>query len=103
MVHSLSQSQTTVALVDDDPDLVRSVVCPMCHTDGSLTQGALAAGGAWRCTRCGQHWDADRLMAVAAYAVWVAERDRAEGAGPERSRTAAQHQDPPPEHVDGTS
>jgi ribosomal protein L37AE/L43A len=78
MVDSLSRSRTSIALLDDEPDLVRSVACPMCHADVSLTPSALAAGGAWRCARCGQHWDADRLTTVAAYAGWVADRDRAD-------------------------
>jgi hypothetical protein len=75
----------------------------MCHADASLTPGALAAGGAWRCVRCGQHWDAGRLTAVAAYAVWVADRDRADRESAERSRKTAQYRVPPTERVDGTS
>ena len=71
MFHSFSRPHTSVALLDDGPDVVRSVTCPMCHARASLTQSALEAGGAWRCVRCGQHWDADRLTAVAAYAVWA--------------------------------
>jgi hypothetical protein len=47
----------------------------MCHTTASVTQSAVQAGGTWRCARCGQHWDATRLTAVAAYAAWVLERD----------------------------
>jgi ribosomal protein L37AE/L43A len=102
MVHSLSRSHTSVALLDDEPDLVRSLTCPMCHADASLTQSGLSAGGAWRCARCGQHWNADRLAAVAAYAVWVADRDRAPRGSTERSRKAAPHRHPPTERVDGT-
>lgn len=49
----------------------------MCHTPASLTQSALQAGGEWRCVRCGQHWDAARLAAVAAYAAWLVEYDGA--------------------------
>ena len=49
-------------------------VCPMCHARASLTQRTVEAGGAWRCRRCGQHWDAGRLGAVAAYAAWGASR-----------------------------
>jgi len=48
----------------------------MCHTSAALSQSALEAGGAWRCVRCGQHWDAARLAAVAAYAAWSADHDR---------------------------
>jgi hypothetical protein len=63
---------TTV--LDDDRDDSRLLNCPMCHTPTSLTQAAVDAGGDWRCVRCGQHFDAARLAALAAYAVWVAER-----------------------------
>jgi hypothetical protein len=79
MVHSLSRPHTSVALLDDEPDVVQSVACPMCHADASLTRIALEAGSTWRCVRCGQQWDATRLTAVAAYAGWVADRDRAAG------------------------
>jgi hypothetical protein len=102
MVHRLSRPPATVALLDDEPDAVRSVTCPMCHAGASLTQHALDAGGAWRCVRCGQHWDADRLKAVAAYAVWVADRDRADARSSERSPDAAQYRDPPTEWLNGT-
>jgi hypothetical protein len=48
-------------------------VCPACHTvAASLTMAAVLAGAAWRCTVCAQHWDLDRLRAVANYAAWVA-------------------------------
>ena len=69
------------ALLDDEPDVVRPATCPMCHTRASLTQSALDAGGAWRCVRCGQHWDAARLAAGAGYAAWVVQRDRADRRG----------------------
>jgi hypothetical protein len=50
--------------------------CPMCHTvDSGPTADALAAGGGWRCVRCGQRWDAARLAAVAAYVAWVRDKD----------------------------
>lgn len=62
---------------DDDQDIVRSATCPMCHTAAPLSRSAVEAGGDWRCVRCGQHWDAARLAAVAAYAVWTVEHDRA--------------------------
>jgi hypothetical protein len=39
-----------------------------------MTDQALATGAAWRCTRCGQHWDATRLETVAAYARYLAAR-----------------------------
>lgn len=102
MNSSLSRPHTSVALLDDEPDVVWSVTCPMCHAGASLTQSALEAGGSWRCVRCGQHWDADRLTAVAAYAVWVVDRDRADRRGTERSREAAQYRDPPTKWLNGT-
>jgi hypothetical protein len=53
--------------------------CLLCHTvqDG-MTQLGLDSGGCWKCSRCGQMWDAVRLVAATAYA-----RTRA------RERTAA--------------
>lgn len=85
MTHSVSRPQATTALLDDEPDVLRSVTCPMCHTGASLTQAALDAGAAWRCGRCGQQWDAPRLKTVAAYATWVADRERAHTRTTERS------------------
>jgi ribosomal protein L37AE/L43A len=102
MVQGLSRSHTSIALLDDEADAARSVTCPMCHVDAPLTQSALAAGGAWRCVRCGQHWDGDRLTAVAEYAVWVADRDRAGAKTAEHSQTAAQYRNPPTHREDGT-
>jgi predicted Zn finger-like uncharacterized protein len=102
MVHRLSRPSATVALLDDETDAVRPATCPMCHTRVSLTQSALEAGAAWRCVRCGQHWDAARLTTVAAYAAWVVERDRADKRGMERSQDAPQYRDPPTERLDGT-
>jgi len=75
MAHSSSRTHTTAAPLDDQPDVLRSARCPMCHTPASVTQNAIEAGDDWRCVRCGQHWDAARLAAVAAYAAWVADRD----------------------------
>ena len=47
------------------------VTCPNCHTtDATMTTDAVKAGASWRCTRCTQRWDSDRLAVVAAYAVW---------------------------------
>ncbi len=77
MVHNLSRSPATIALLDDEPDVGPSATCPTCHTRASLTQAALEAGGDWRCVRCGQHWDAARLASVAQYAAWVVERGQA--------------------------
>ena len=48
-------------------------VCPLCHTrDQQLTPEALAAGGRWACTTCGQTWTAARLETAAAYASYAA-------------------------------
>jgi hypothetical protein len=58
------------AILPDEPDASGIVTCPMCHTPSPLTRGAVAAGGAWRCIRCGQHWEGGRLAAVAAYDAW---------------------------------
>ncbi len=74
MTHGPSQPHTSVTVLDDEAGIVQSVTCPLCHTGASLTQNALQAGEAWRCVRCGQHWDAGRVAAVAAYAVWDADR-----------------------------
>ena len=52
-----------------------AAMCPSCHTtDPHMNSVLLAAGGDWRCGRCGQRWDALRLAKVAAYDRWVAER-----------------------------
>ena len=76
MTPSRSLPQTAAALADADQAVSRYAMCPLCGTaHPSLTQSALEAGGEWRCARCGQHWDAARLVAVAAYAAWVVERD----------------------------
>jgi transcription elongation factor Elf1 len=54
----------------------RGATCPLCHAiEASVSDEALAAGGGWRCTICGQRWDAPRLATVAAYAVWARERE----------------------------
>ena len=74
-----SVSQVTAVSRDDEPDILGYATCPMCHTPTSVTQDAIEAGGNWRCVRCGQHWDAARLAAVATYAAWVADRERPGG------------------------
>ena len=62
------------------PSLAGPVVCALCHTaDPVMTIGTLKAGADWRCSRCGQRWDAARLTAVADYEVWLAERIAAAG------------------------
>jgi ribosomal protein L37AE/L43A len=77
---ALKSSQPLVtAVLDDEHDAVQSAACPMCHTPAALTRSAVVAGGEWRCARCGQHWDAVRLAAVAAYAAWVVERNATDG------------------------
>jgi hypothetical protein len=43
--------------------------CPLCHTvEINITSAMLAQGGSWRCVRCGQRWDGNRLVTAAAYA-----------------------------------
>jgi ribosomal protein L37AE/L43A len=76
MTPSSSRPDAIAVLLDDDQDIFQFATCPMCHTSASLSQTALEAGGAWRCVRCGQHWDATRLAAVAAYASWSVDHDR---------------------------
>jgi predicted Zn finger-like uncharacterized protein len=60
--------------IDHDTAVLPSLTCPLCHTPASVSQATIDAGGVWRCSRCLQSWDAARLNAVAAYAVWTAER-----------------------------
>jgi transposase-like protein len=78
----LSNSETA-ALLDDGPVVVY-VACPMCQTPSTLTQAEIDAGAEWRCVRCGQHWDATRLTAVAAYVAWTIERAAGERVFPPR-------------------
>lgn len=68
-----------LAVIPPEPDVEsappHTVSCPMCHTvHRSLSAAAVATGEDWRCSRCGQHWDTDRLATVAAYAAWARER-----------------------------
>jgi hypothetical protein len=59
-----------------DPSTPGIATCPMCYTaHPSLTRAAVVAGEDWRCSRCGQQWDAERLAAVAAYAAWMRDRE----------------------------
>lgn len=59
--------------IDITPLANLSPTCPLCHTaDTTVTPHSLNAGAFWACTRCGQTWDAGRLMTVAAYARYVA-------------------------------
>ena len=77
------------------------MTCPLCHASATLTQSAIDAGGAWRCERCGQQWDAARLAAVAAYAIWTAERDRVGRRGKDDSQDTAPYRDAPVELLAG--
>jgi len=79
MAPSSLRPHATAVLLDDEQDLRRAAICPMCHTSATLSQSALEAGGDWRCIRCGQHWDAERLATVAAYAAWIIDKDRIGG------------------------
>ena len=90
----------TAVLRDDEQDIARHAVCPMCHTSATVTQSAIEAGGDWRCVRCGQHWDAGRLAAVAAYAEW-AHRDRVGRRITEADHIAVTFGDAPVDRVDG--
>jgi uncharacterized Zn finger protein len=102
MAHSSSRPYTTAVLPDDAQDVLRYAACPMCHTPSSVTQNAIEAGGDWRCVRCGQHWDATRLAAVATYAACVADFDRVGKRGTEGSQGAALYRDSPTERLGGT-
>jgi hypothetical protein len=43
--------------------------CALCHTStAAVTVQTLYEGAYWRCTRCGQMWDALRLQTAADYA-----------------------------------
>ena len=75
IVDTYPDSQASTARANIDPIVPRHATCPLCHTtNASLSDEALAAGEGWRCTRCGQQWDARRLATVAAYAAWVLNR-----------------------------
>ena len=76
MADSTSSPHVSTALLEGDP-AVPPPACPMCGTGAPLTQQTIDAGGAWQCARCGQHWDAARLVAVASYSAWAVERERA--------------------------
>ena len=59
-------------LPDDAPSTPRIATCPMCH---AAPPAVALAGDDWRCARCGQRWDAERLATVTAYAAWARERE----------------------------
>ena len=100
MAPSFSRPHPTAALLDDE-QVLRCATCPMCHTSASLSQSALEAGGDWRCVRCGQHWDAARLAAVAAYAACAVDHDRVGRRGTEASHDAVRSSDSPAERLGG--
>jgi hypothetical protein len=79
----LSLPQMTAAALDAEQDAWLSLVCPMCHTATPLTQSAVKAGANCGCVKCGQRWDAIRLLTVAAYTARVADRGAAAGKGAE--------------------
>jgi hypothetical protein len=57
----------------DEPEA--SATCPRCHlVDATLTNRSVAAGGYWRCARCGSNWDQGRLATVAGDAAWDSAR-----------------------------
>ena len=65
------------AVLQRDKQKSSDIQCVRCVTrPRSVTQSAIEAGGEWRCVRCGQHWDAGRLAAVAGYAQWAGDRER---------------------------
>ena len=89
MASSFEKSHATAVSLDDIPDTVRLATCPMCHTPATLSQDAVETGGDWRCVRCGQHWGAARLAAVAAYAAWTVDHGREGRRGTSGSQAAA--------------
>lgn len=47
-------------------------ICPLCHTADSTTTGdEVAEGARWRCKRCSQMWNAERLATYAEYGRYV--------------------------------
>jgi ribosomal protein L37AE/L43A len=103
MAPSFSRPDAIAVLFHDEQDIFQFATCPMCHTSATLSQSALEAGGAWRCVRCGQHWDAARLAAVAAYAAWSVDRDRVGRRSAEGSHDAAPYGHLPTERLGGRS
>jgi len=81
MIRRFLNPHAATALVDDAV-IQRHRTCPLCYTtNASLSNNALAAGGGWRCARCGQRWDARRLAVIAAFAAWRVEPGTAAGGG----------------------
>jgi hypothetical protein len=83
VVRSLSHPQAATTLPPVESVVQRHATCLLCHTtDVSLSDDALAAGERWRCTRCGQWWNARRLATAAAYAAWTREHEVVSGGPP---------------------
>src|SRR4051812_28961432 len=101
MAHSPSRSQTTPVSLDVEADVLGYATCPMCHTPSSVTQGAIDAGGDWRCVRCGSNWDGKRLATVAAYAAWTVARDRVGRRDSEDDQDATADADSSPQRLGG--
>ena len=76
MDHELAPARVSPS--PSEPSAPQVVTCPMCHTaHASLTCAALDAGAGWRCSKCGQRWDAERLLIVSGYEAWVREHENA--------------------------
>lgn len=103
MVNGSSRPHTSAALLDDEPDVSRRATCPMCHTQAPVTRNAIEVGADWRCVRCGQHWNAPRLAAVAAYAAWRVEHDRRDRRATEDREDASRDDNSPAARQGGTS
>lgn len=101
MAPSFSRPHAIAVLLDDEHDIFQFATCPMCHTSATPSQSELETGGAWRCVRCGQHWDAARLAAVAAYAAWSVDHDRAGRRSAEGGHDAALSGHLPTERLGG--
>jgi predicted Zn finger-like uncharacterized protein len=65
MTHDFATESSSITGAAQTP---AAGTCPLCHTvDRVVTHAALATGANWRCPRCSQTWDAERLAAAAAY------------------------------------
>lgn len=63
---SRRRPETTVPIMEAPAANDVIPTCPLCHTSTTaVTAQALSEGAYWRCTRCGQMWDALRLQTVA--------------------------------------
>jgi hypothetical protein len=80
-LRSVPAPRAAAALIDDEPDVLAAATCPMCQTRSSLSHTGVESGSAWRCVRCGQQWEANRLAAVAGYAAWAVGHDHRLGRG----------------------